>query len=76
MLYNAMLTEDNIMIIETGKGVYSLNLDNLRDYPNYEKLKRENKLKDFYLDYDAIIWGEDLDLGENGIFEYGRRLNV
>ena len=45
MLYNAMLTEDNIMIIETGKGVYSLNLDNLRDYPNYEKLKNMLMIK-------------------------------
>lgn len=76
MIYNAMVTETNDMVIDTSQGLYLLPLDNISEIPGYNETKSRNKLKDFHIDYDAIIWNDKLDLGENGIYMYGRKINT
>lgn len=77
MIFNAFVKYDNSgMIVETSRGIYDLEFDSMDSYEGYQKLKENNKLGDFHLDYDAIIWGDDFDLAEHGIHQLGRKLHV
>ena len=76
MIHNAMVTEDNIMFIETDRGVWYLNLEYLSDIPEYENIKNKDLLKYFHLDYDAVIWNDKLDIAEHGFYKHGKKVIV
>ena len=69
-----MVTDDDeVMVVDTTRGLYVLPLDNISDIPGYQETKSKNGLKSFDIDYDAIIWNDKLDLAENGIYMYGKK---